>query len=193
MRNSVLPLETYAAHRVLAIYCIYCQTLEKRSSLPPPIGFAEPEPAGGSVLLVHPPNSSSAATLGAALKPPDAPGTIGVLANELEERPPEEPHPPKSPPREGLGASAALGAAGAAAAVVVSGVLQALEPQTSDPDQFPELIVLVAAGVGAGEGALGWERLNTELDAGAGEGLLGAAAGWEGAERSNRSPMEDVG
>jgi hypothetical protein len=35
------------------------------------------------VLEDHPPNSSSAWTFGAGLKPPEAPGTIGVLAKEL--------------------------------------------------------------------------------------------------------------
>lgn len=155
---------------------IYCHTFEKRSSLPP-TGLADPDPVVGPVLLAHPPNSSSAATFGAALKPPDAPGTIGVLAND-----PEEPHPPKSPlpPKTGFGASAGLAGAGAAAAVFVSGVLQALAPQTSEFDQFPEPMAVVADAVGlaAGGGDLVWfERLKTELEAGVGEGLLGGAAG----------------
>lgn len=72
-----------------------------------------------------------------------------------------------------------------------------MEPQTSEFDQFPELIVLVAGGGGlaAGGGDLAWfeERLKTEEAAGVGEGLLGAAAGWDGADRSKRSPMEDAG
>lgn len=36
----------------------------------------------GPVLLVHPPNSSSAATFGWTFKPPVAPGTMDVLAKE---------------------------------------------------------------------------------------------------------------
>lgn len=188
------------ANKTALPVCLYCQTLENRSSFPP-TGLAELDPVVGPVLLVHPPNSSSAATWGAApnppealgtigllanepeaLKPPDAPGTIGVLAKELD-----EPHPPRSaaPPKpEDLGASGAFAGAGAgaAAAVFVSGVLQALEPHTSEPDQFAEPRVLVAAGVGlaAGGGDFDWfERLNTELEAGAGAaaGLLGAGAG----------------
>lgn len=54
------------------------------------------------MLLVHPPNSSSAATLGCVTSPPEAPGTIAVLANEpmvLVPAPPPPlllPHAPKS-------------------------------------------------------------------------------------------------
>mgnify|MGYP007135341860 CR=1 FL=1 len=59
---------------------LHCHTFENKSSAPanPPTGFDELVP----VLLVHPPNSSSAATFGAGANPPDALGTIGWLAKE---------------------------------------------------------------------------------------------------------------
>lgn len=105
------------------------------------------------VLLVHPPNSSSAATLGA--NPPEAPGTIGLLASEAQPR--------------SLDVEVVAGFAGSAGAG--SGVAQALPPQTSDPPAqalevreprglVVELVVAVVEVVVEG---LGWERLNTEV------------------------------
>lgn len=96
-----------------------------------------------------------------------------MLANE-----PEAPHPPISAlppnPPDGLGASGAFAGAGAgAAAAVVSGVLQALDPHTSELFQFPELMVPAAAAVGfVAGGDLAWfdERLKTELEAATGAG-----------------------
>lgn len=177
---------------------IYCHTFENKSSLP----FAAPPVTGAAVLLVHPPNSSSAATLGCVTSPPDAPGTIAVLANEpmplLLPPPPLLPHAPKS--LDGCGLVTGLLAAGAGA-----GSAHALPPQTSAPENPPPLALLppiVASGLvvvaGAG-GDLGCVRLKTELDeletagaAGAGAGA-GAAAG-AGDEKSKRSFMaEDAG
>lgn len=55
------------------------------------------------MLLAQPPNSSSAATLGAGLKPPPEPGTMGVLAKA----------PPLLPQPKSLGgAGAATAGAG---------------------------------------------------------------------------------
>lgn len=81
----------------------------------------------GPVLLAHPPNSSSAATLGCGLKPPLDPGTIGVLAKDPELA------QPKSSDEEVVTAGGLLGA-GAAAGAAGSGVAQAFPPHTSAPD-----------------------------------------------------------
>jgi hypothetical protein len=121
------------------------------------------------VLLVHPPNSSSAATLGA--NPPDAPGTMGWLASEA--------HPISLDAVAVVVVFAGLGGSGAA--LGASGVAQALPPQTSEPDQpLPpsvpsglEVVVDVAAG---GLLGLGWaaERLKTEEEVFV---VVGASAG----------------
>lgn len=151
------------------------------------------------MLLVHPPNSSSAATLGCVTSPPDAPGTIAVLANEpmllLPPPPTLLPHAPKS--LDGCGLVTGLLAAGAGA-----GSAHALPPQTSAPENPPPPALLppiVASGLvvvaGAG-GDLGCVRLKTELDAaGAAAGAAGAgAAAGAGDEKSKRSFMaEDAG
>lgn len=164
----------------------YSQTLENKSSLAPkPL---DPDvPVAGPVLLVHPPNSSSAATLGCVTRPPEAPGTMDVLARE----PPPPlllPHPPKSPPNALAGCG--LGALGAG-----SGVAQALPPHTSAPDMALPPVdargLTAPDALGAG-GDLGWERLKTELSAtGAIGAALGAAAAGAGLEKSNRSFMAD--
>lgn len=107
------------------------------------------------VLLVHPPNSSSAATLGA--NPPEAPGTIGLLASEAQPR--------------SLDVEVVAGFAGSAGAGAGSGVAQALPPQTSAPPaqalelREPRVLVveLVVAVVEVVVEGLGWERLNTEV------------------------------
>jgi len=124
--------------------------------------------------LLQPPNSSSAETWGAVLKPL-APGTILWLAKEPEAMPglPQ----PKSfvvvvgAATVGLAAWVAAGAAG-------SGALQAF-PQTSLLDQLPELKAFVeleevrAGAAGAAEGAFaeGAERLKMELEVCVGAGL----------------------
>lgn len=121
---------------------VYSHTFEKRSSLA--TNF-EPVLVGGPVLLVHPPNSSSAATFGCVTNPPDAPGTIEVLANE----PPVLVLPPPQPKSlAGGGMKAGLfGAAG-------SGAAQALPPHTSAPERVLEF-AMAASGLvvvaGAGE------------------------------------------
>lgn len=145
------------------------------------------------VLLVHPPNSSSAVTLGAVVRPPDAPGTTLWLANEL----------PELLPQSKLLAVVVLVASGlfTGAALVVSGVLHALPPQTSEPPQAAEDCPREAIGFAgwatgdAAGGDLAWlaERLKTEVAAADGGGLLdivgaGAAADCAGEEKSNRSP-----
>lgn len=144
----------------------------------------------GPVLLVQPPNSSSAETVGAALNPPEAAGTIGVSANDPDPRAAELPHPP-SPPLAVAASVVDLGAWEAFVEDEVSGAAQALEPQTSDPERLDD-----ASGA---EVTAGWEgldvledRLKTELDEAGGEVLLGAEAGCDvGAERSNRSPIDE--
>ena len=117
----------------------HCQTFENRSSFPP-------SPAAGLdvlpvlavvVLLVQPPNSSSAVTLGA--NPPDAPGTMGWLANEAQ---------PIS-----FETAEVAGFDGCAAGLGASGLAHALPPQTSEPDQLlppiePRGFELVADGAG---------------------------------------------
>jgi hypothetical protein len=130
------------------------------------------------VLLVQPPNSSSAVTLGA--NPPDAPGTMGWLANEA--------HPMS------LDAVVVAGFGGSGAALGASGVAHALlPPHTSEPDQlFPPNEPRGLLGAAAGAAGFCWaaERLNTdEVDVvvGANAGW-GAAAGGEDAEKSNKSP-----
>jgi hypothetical protein len=120
------------------------------------------------VLLVQPPNSSSAATLGA--NPPDAPGTMGWLASEA--------HPISL---EAAVVVVVAGLSGSGAALGGSGVAHALPPHTSEPDQpLPpreprgfELAVDVAAG---GLLGLGWfaERLKTEEEVFV---VVGASAG----------------
>jgi hypothetical protein len=117
------------------------------------------------VLLVHPPNSSSAATLGA--NPPDAPGTIGWLANDA--------HPISLDAVfvDGLSGS------GAGAAFGGSELAQALPPHTSE---FPhalapsELRGLEAVDVTAGGLGFAWaaERLKTDDE---GAAVVGANAG----------------
>lgn len=129
------------------------QTLENRSSSAPPNPPAGLE-AGlllfdGPVLLAHPPNSSSAETLGCGLKPPPEPGTIGVLAND----PPEAPQP-KSFDEEVaagglLGAGSAAGAAGATGAAG-PGAAQAFPPHTSAPE-IPDVAKAGAAVVFGGD------------------------------------------
>lgn len=88
------------------------------------------------VLLAQPPNSSSAATLGAGLKPPPDPGTMGVLAKADA----EFPHPISF---DGRGAAGLLGGGGAAG----SGVAHSLLPHTSAPDipadENPDWVVAV--------------------------------------------------
>lgn len=146
----------------------YSQTFEKRSSLAPnpPAGFVPLVLVFPPVLLVHPPNSSSAATFGAALKPPDAPGTMGVLASVLL-APPQ----PKSLvlPKPGLFTVGLLAGSDEA---------HALPPQTSVLDRLLELndpVAAGAAGVVAAGVACGIfdERLNTEFVVVDGSGLLG--------------------
>lgn len=148
---------------------VYCHTLENKSSSPPkpealPAGLL---PVAGPALLDQPPNSSSAATLGAGLKPPPIPGTIGVLANA-----PVAPHPALL--EAGLGISGLFCAGGGAAAAAGGPELHSLLPHTSDPDHPPKE---PAPALGAGDGAAGLaceeERLKTEPDAAAG-------AGWNG-------------
>ena len=108
----------------------HCQTLENKSSstapnpLPEAGGFEPAVPVDGPVLLAHPPNSSSAATLGWTLKPPPDPGMMGVLAKD----PPVAPQPRVLEDAAG-GLLAAAGAAGAAG----SGVAHAPPPHTSAP------------------------------------------------------------
>lgn len=171
----------------------HSHTFENKSSLPPnPLDPLPPPPipVGGPVLLVHPPNSSSAATLGCATIPPDAPGTIEVLANDPPMLAPLLPQP-KSLAGGGLMAAGLLAGAG-------SGAAQALPPHTSAPESAPALPMeasglVVVAGAG---GDFVCERLKTELGvedtAGAGAGAGAEAV--EVAEKSNRSFMaEDAG
>lgn len=155
----------------------------------------------GPVLLAQPPNSSSAATLGAGLKPPPLPGTIGVLAKE----PPEEPQP-KSLPVAGtvdVVVAGMIGSAGAAGALGSGAAAHSLPPHTSAPDRAGGAKE-GAAGLGGdccGAGAGGFERLKTELDGAAaagGEAFSGGgeAMGWllEGAAKSKRSAVwEEAG
>lgn len=164
--------------------------------VPPP---APEVPAlGRVVVVVQPPNSSSAATLGAVLKPPEAPGTMLCEASAF----------PAVPQPNELVVAGAMGLArpglfsGAAVVVVAgSGVSHGLDPHTSAFDRLvepkePSVLAVAAAGW-----ALGWlgaaDRLKTELvDAGA-AGVLenadgaGACEVVTGAERSNRSPRAD--
>ncbi|KAL5883700.1 hypothetical protein ACKVWC_011556 [Pyricularia oryzae] len=163
---------------------LYCHTLENKSSLPPnpAAGLAVPPDAFPvPVLLAHPPNSSSAATLG--WKPPEAPGTMLWLAKPP---PPLLPQPPKaSELLEGMVVAVLL--AGAAAA---SGVDQAsLAPQTSEFDQL--LVPIVDVGLEVAGGDLTWveaERLKTESELGAGAALGLGVEVWAGVEKSKRSP-----
>lgn len=115
------------------------------------------------MLLAHPPNSSSAETCGAVLKPdPDDPGTMLWPASEPDPRPEVElAQPPKSSAAE----------VGAAVEGAGSGALQAL-PQTSLPAKVLELRGAEVAGARGGEtagagGDLGplEVRLKTEVEA----------------------------
>lgn len=143
------------------------------------------------MLLVHPPNSSSAATFGCVTRPPEAPGTIEVLANEPPMLLPLLPQP-KSLAGGGLMAGLLAGAG--------SGAAQALPPpHTSAPESALEVPreasgLVVVAGAG---GDLDWDRLKTELGmedtAGAGAGA-GAETVEVALEKSNRSfRAEDAG
>lgn len=167
---------------------VYCQTLENKSSSKP-AGFAAPLLAGAvGALPAQPPNSSSAATFGAALKPPPLPGTIGVLAKELE-----SPHPGVL--AAGLEISGLLCAsAGAAAAGAGAAEPHSFPPHASEapqPPKAPDVAVFVSAGAA---GLLCVEdKLKTELDATGGVGWDGGGevVVLTGDERSNRSPMAD--
>jgi hypothetical protein len=116
------------------------------------------------VLLDQPPNSSSAVTFGAGLKPPVAPGTIGVFEKALLELP----HPKSFP--DGTLESSGLFCAGAAGGLVGAGVAHSFPPQTSAPDiPVPNPTVAALAPElldGAGAAALGCgdDKLKTELD-----------------------------
>ena len=82
----------------------------------------------GPVLLAHPPNSSSAATVGCGLKPPPEPGTMGVVAKD----PPGLPQPKSFDVEAAAGGFA--GAGGAAVGAAGSGAAHAFPPQTSAPE-----------------------------------------------------------
>lgn len=184
----------------------YCQTFENRSSLPPnPVAGLDPLGAAGVVvLLIQPPNSSSAATFGAGAKPPEALGTIGWLAKE----PPVVevvvvllPHPKSleggiEVTGAGLGGSGAAGLGGSGAEA------HSLEPHTPASDQALDVAieasgfgVVEVAAAGAGVVAAGLERLNAELksDEGFGAAAEGGAAVVVVAvvEKSNRSPRAE--
>lgn len=96
----------------------------------------------GAALLAQPPNSSSAATLGAGLKPPPDPGTMGVLAKA----------PPLPQPRlldvvlvsSGLAFAGAAGAGAGAGA----GVAHSLPPHGSAMPIPPNALADVAAAGG---------------------------------------------
>lgn len=162
--------------------------------------------AGVVVLLIQPPNSSSAATLGAGAKPPEALGTIGWLAKEppvVEAVVVLLPHP-KSLERgievtgAGFGGWGATGLGGSGAEA------HSLEPHTPASDQALEVeieargfCVVDVAAAGAEVVAAGLERLNAELKSDEG---FGAAAGGgtvvvvAGIEKSNKSlRAEEVG
>ena len=171
----------------------YCHTLENKSSSPPkpPLGLVWPPlPPAAGPLLVHPPNSSSAETLGDAigLKPPDAPGTMGVLAKA----PPVLPQPKSL--AAGFGGSGAFWMGAGAGAAGAAGAPQSLPPQTSAPEKppiEPAALAVVVVLVGAAAGGLwGEERLKTELV----EATAGCGGGGDvvtGAERSKRSPIAE--
>lgn len=147
-------------------------------------------------LLVQPPNSSSADTLGATENPPEAPGTIGWLAKEVL---PELPQP-KSFTGAGASGGAVLVMTGLCC-LVASGLDHAL-PQTSAPDKpldpkEPIEPIGFEEAAGVTTGAAGLERLKTEEDE---VEDIGAMAGWcAGAtrggdaadEKSNKSPSPD--
>lgn len=155
------------------------------------LGLAAP------VLLVHPPNSSSAVTFGAGLNPPPVPGIIGVSANEVLQ--------PKSAAGD-LACSA--GFTGAAGATIVddavtgadtgagagAGEDHSLEPHTSTPERADPKLADAAAGTGGSGLVCGADRLKTEVVEAGGEITRGGGGGElcdTGAERSNRSPMAD--
>jgi hypothetical protein len=115
------------------------------------------------VLLAHPPNSSSAVTLGAGLKPPLAPGTMAVLAKEEL----EFPHPKSAAGDLGCWEALCTGATGTAGAG--AGALHSVVPQTSAPDIAVDAKADgAAAGAAAGAAGLlcGDDRLKTELAVG---------------------------
>lgn len=149
------------------------------------------------MLLAQLPNSSSAVTLGAELKPPPVPGTIGVLANEEL----GIPHP--NSVAGDLGCPLLLGMAAGAGGAEGAGAAaddHSLVPQTSTPGipGDPKAVVVVAVEVVGTTGLLGGaERLKTEFAlADGGEVTCGCGGGaglpWAtGADRSKRSPMAD--
>lgn len=192
-----------AQHPSLSIsrtYLPYSHTFEKRSSLAPnPVAGLLPLVAVVvfvvGALLVQPPNSSSAATLGVtAENPPEAPGIIGVFAKEPA---PELPHP-KSLTGAGAGVGAGFAAAGGCC-LGASGVDHAL-PHTSAPDKLldpkvPKVPSGFEAVVGAAGGAAGLERLKTEDDdvvdvVVIADWAAGAAGAGAGEEKSNKSPKD---
>ncbi len=132
----------------------HCQTFENKSSFPaPPAGFDVLLVWVVVVLLVQPPNSSSAATLGA--NPPDAPGTMGWLANDA--------HPMS------LDTVVVAGFGGCGAALGASAVAHALPPHTSEPDQLlpappePRGLTLVVDAAGGAGFCWAAERLKTDV------------------------------
>lgn len=148
----------------------------------PPVGFV----AAGVAADVHPPKSSSAATVGCA---------VGLLAPEIG-----APHPPEislGVMRDGTLPSSTLGAAGFAG----SGAPQAFE---SAPPHGSNILALdcevmagrVGWGTGAGLGAVvvGEDKLNAELKAGGlcigGDGIFatGAGGGLDGADAKSLKP-----
>jgi len=152
----------------------------------------------GPVLLVQPPNSSSAATLGAGAKPPEPAGTIGFAR--------AAPHPPKS----SADAAVVLLVLAKADVLEMSGLFWAgagaagvdqslLLPHTLASDQLlppmaprPLLLLVVVVVVVVAASGLA-DRLKTEEEAGAGDaaglGAAGAGAGVD--EKSKRSTMAE--
>lgn len=167
----------------------YSHTLEKRSSDPPnpPAGLVElfevevgPEETGAA--LVHPPKSSSAATVGAGLdaaldipQPPPISLAVSVSGSFIIDAP------------EAAGGEETGAGAG-------SGVFHALPPQGSI---MPAAATVAAGACGLG-GIGGWkeglERLKAELISccgGTAVGLGGAAGARGGEERPKRSLERD--
>lgn len=104
------------------------------------------------VLLVHPPNSSSAATLGVGANPPEAPGIILWLAKE----PPVLPQGPKSLPLGKTGDLIGDGLFIAGAGTGVGSGLPHALPQTSEllnADVFrDDAVLVVGPDIGTGFG-----------------------------------------